>query len=166
MIDSLTDEDIEKNLTKWVILWNKSRILIMPYILNAKELYGFIVAYCSCCVQVFYFLWLFQSNIYANTQLLFFIDYITSFELVESYDVLFTFRIIQGWPNTYTFTKAMCEEMLMEEGVGLPICIFRPAAGTYGCTVNSRLSAVPMPPHFADNRELTVLFFSHDFLPF
>lgn len=41
------------------------------------------------------------------------------------------FRILQGWPNTYTFTKAMCEEMLQEEGEGLPICVFRPAAGKH-----------------------------------
>ncbi|XP_054288689.1 fatty acyl-CoA reductase wat-like [Macrosteles quadrilineatus] len=36
-------------------------------------------------------------------------------------------RILQGWPNTYTFSKALCEDMLYEESSGLPLCIFRPS---------------------------------------
>jgi len=30
-------------------------------------------------------------------------------------------------PNTYVFTKAFGEEVIVKEGVGLPICIVRPS---------------------------------------
>lgn len=39
------------------------------------------------------------------------------------------FRIIKGWPNTYTFTKALAEKMLLQQGDGLPIVIVRPSIG-------------------------------------
>lgn len=38
-------------------------------------------------------------------------------------------RIIKGWPNTYTFTKALAEKMLLQQGDGLPIVIVRPSIG-------------------------------------
>lgn len=63
----------------------------------------------------------------------------------SQYVLLFSSRLLQGWPNTYTFTKALCEEMLVEEGVGLPISIFRPAAGqsrnlnpTFTCLIKEK----------------------------
>jgi fatty acyl-CoA reductase len=36
---------------------------------------------------------------------------------------------LEKWPNTYTFTKAMAEDLVRDEGVGLPIGVFRPGAG-------------------------------------
>ncbi|XP_054263067.1 fatty acyl-CoA reductase wat-like [Macrosteles quadrilineatus] len=36
-------------------------------------------------------------------------------------------RLMQGWPNTYTFSKAVCEEMMREEAKDLPACVFRPS---------------------------------------
>ncbi|XP_011865825.1 PREDICTED: putative fatty acyl-CoA reductase CG5065 isoform X3 [Vollenhovia emeryi] len=36
-------------------------------------------------------------------------------------------KIVSQWPNTYTFTKAMAEGLLKDEGHNLPIGIFRPA---------------------------------------
>uniref|UniRef100_A0A1B6MEP8 Fatty acyl-CoA reductase n=1 Tax=Graphocephala atropunctata TaxID=36148 RepID=A0A1B6MEP8_9HEMI len=36
-------------------------------------------------------------------------------------------RILQGWPNTYAFTKALCEDMIQDEYQELPICIYRPS---------------------------------------
>ncbi|KMQ88967.1 fatty acyl- reductase [Lasius niger] len=36
-------------------------------------------------------------------------------------------RIASSWPNTYTFTKAIAETLLRDEGRDLPIGIFRPA---------------------------------------
>lgn len=32
-----------------------------------------------------------------------------------------------GWPNTYTFTKALAEDLVKHEAVGLPLGIFRPS---------------------------------------
>ncbi|CAH1118467.1 unnamed protein product [Phaedon cochleariae] len=40
---------------------------------------------------------------------------------------LITPRILGNWPNTYTFTKALAENMLKDIGAGLPIAIFRPS---------------------------------------
>ncbi|VVC30446.1 Male sterility, NAD-binding,NAD(P)-binding domain,Fatty acyl-CoA reductase, C-terminal [Cinara cedri] len=39
-------------------------------------------------------------------------------------------QIIKGWPNTYTFTKALAEKMLFQQGDGLPIVIVRPSIVT------------------------------------
>ncbi|XP_059613253.1 fatty acyl-CoA reductase wat-like isoform X2 [Phlebotomus argentipes] len=36
-------------------------------------------------------------------------------------------ELSKGWPNTYTFTKALAEDLIKSEGKGLPITIFRPA---------------------------------------
>jgi len=38
-----------------------------------------------------------------------------------------TSKILGDRPNTYTFTKAMAEELVVTEGAGLPICIVRPS---------------------------------------
>ncbi|XP_054282498.1 fatty acyl-CoA reductase wat-like [Macrosteles quadrilineatus] len=35
--------------------------------------------------------------------------------------------LLADWPNTYTFTKAMAEQVVNKEGRGLPITVFRPA---------------------------------------
>lgn len=36
-------------------------------------------------------------------------------------------RILQDWPNTYTFTKFLAEDLVKSQGKGLPVAIFRPA---------------------------------------
>ncbi|XP_075231059.1 fatty acyl-CoA reductase wat-like [Lycorma delicatula] len=36
-------------------------------------------------------------------------------------------ELIADWPNTYTFTKALGEQVVNTEGGGLPISVFRPA---------------------------------------
>ncbi|CAH2101835.1 unnamed protein product [Euphydryas editha] len=35
--------------------------------------------------------------------------------------------LMKDWPNTYTFTKAVAEELIRVQGEGLPICVVRPA---------------------------------------
>lgn len=35
--------------------------------------------------------------------------------------------LLGDWPNTYTFTKALAEQVVAKEGRGLPIAVFRPA---------------------------------------
>jgi nucleoside-diphosphate-sugar epimerase len=39
--------------------------------------------------------------------------------------------VIGNWPNTYTFTKAVAEDMIKEEARGLPVGILRPSIGKY-----------------------------------
>ncbi|CAI6362216.1 unnamed protein product [Macrosiphum euphorbiae] len=43
-----------------------------------------------------------------------------------------TNKILKDWPNTYTFTKAVTENMIQTNGNHLPISIFRPSI--IGCT--------------------------------
>lgn len=38
-----------------------------------------------------------------------------------------TTKLIGSRPNTYTYTKAMAESLLLEEAQGLPIAIVRPS---------------------------------------
>jgi fatty acyl-CoA reductase len=40
---------------------------------------------------------------------------------------LLTPSLTAGWPNTYTFTKALAEDLVKNESVGLPFGIFRPS---------------------------------------
>lgn len=41
---------------------------------------------------------------------------------------LFVFKRILGkWPNTYTLTKALAEDLVKNECAGMPVCVFRPA---------------------------------------
>jgi len=35
--------------------------------------------------------------------------------------------LLSGWPNTYTFTKSLAEDLVKNESAGLPIGIFRPS---------------------------------------
>lgn len=39
------------------------------------------------------------------------------------------FRLISGWPNTYTFTKCLAEDLVRSMSKDLPVTIFRPAIG-------------------------------------
>lgn len=39
------------------------------------------------------------------------------------------YSLLGDWPNTYTFTKALAEQVVEKEGKGLPIAVFRPAVG-------------------------------------
>ncbi|KAL4090330.1 hypothetical protein QTP88_025189 [Uroleucon formosanum] len=41
-------------------------------------------------------------------------------------------NVLENWPNTYTFTKAVTENMILTNGNHLPISIFRPSI--IGCT--------------------------------
>ncbi|KAL1454361.1 hypothetical protein WDU94_010630 [Cyamophila willieti] len=36
-------------------------------------------------------------------------------------------KLLHEWPNTYTFTKALAEDVITKEAIGLPIAVFRPA---------------------------------------
>ena len=42
----------------------------------------------------------------------------------------FLFRIIGKRPNTYTFTKALAEHVLVKEAASLPVTIVRPSIGS------------------------------------
>lgn len=37
--------------------------------------------------------------------------------------------LLDKWPNTYAFTKAIAEDSVRDQGAGLPIGVFRPAIG-------------------------------------
>lgn len=39
--------------------------------------------------------------------------------------------LLDKWPNTYTFTKAIAEDVVRQHGDGLPIGMFRPGIGMY-----------------------------------
>uniref|UniRef100_A0A8D8QHM0 Fatty acyl-CoA reductase n=1 Tax=Cacopsylla melanoneura TaxID=428564 RepID=A0A8D8QHM0_9HEMI len=39
--------------------------------------------------------------------------------------------LLDKWPNTYTFTKALAEDVIRVEGKGLPISVYRPAVSKY-----------------------------------
>lgn len=44
------------------------------------------------------------------------------------------YSLLGDWPNTYTFTKALAEQVVEKEGKGLPIAVFRPAVGEFDGT--------------------------------
>jgi len=48
--------------------------------------------------------------------------------------------IIKGYPNTYTFTKVLAENVVQQSGQNLPVTIFRPGIGEFHLTVLSELT--------------------------
>ncbi|KAL0118735.1 hypothetical protein PUN28_009421 [Cardiocondyla obscurior] len=38
--------------------------------------------------------------------------------------------LIDGWPNTFTFTKAIAEDTVLRYGGSMPVCIVRPSIVT------------------------------------
>lgn len=58
---------------------------------------------------------------------------ITAKELTNMFiDEISCANILENWPNTYTFTKAIAENMILNNDNQLPISIFRPSI--IGCT--------------------------------
>ena len=49
--------------------------------------------------------------------------------LTKSLKIKFTYRKNGKWPNTYTFSKALAEEIIQKLNGRLPIAIFRPSMG-------------------------------------
>lgn len=49
-------------------------------------------------------------------------------------DLFCNYSLTAGWPNTYTFTKALAEDLAKHESVGLPFGIFRPSVGMF-CSI-------------------------------
>lgn len=45
-------------------------------------------------------------------------------------------HLLGRFPNTYTLTKALAEELILSEAGTLPICIFRPAISNYKLKTN------------------------------
>jgi len=41
------------------------------------------------------------------------------------------YRLLGKWPNTYTFTKAVAENVIRKQAGDLPVGIFRPAIGLH-----------------------------------
>lgn len=39
--------------------------------------------------------------------------------------------MIHDWPNVYTFTKCIAENVIENESDGLPVAIYRPTIGNY-----------------------------------
>lgn len=42
-------------------------------------------------------------------------------------NLIILFSLIKGWPNTYTYTKALAEDLVRANSKGLPVAVFRPA---------------------------------------
>jgi alcohol-forming fatty acyl-CoA reductase len=63
------------------------------------------------------------------------IDYRQAFDLVNNFGDDFvnslTAKLINPWPNTYTFTKAIAEDMIRQYQDKLPIAIIRPSISEF-----------------------------------
>jgi hypothetical protein len=43
----------------------------------------------------------------------------------------YSFRLLAGWPNTYTYTKAIAEDTVRTLAGNLPVAVFRPSISKY-----------------------------------
>lgn len=48
----------------------------------------------------------------------------------ENFKIL-TQKLIEPWPNSYSYTKALCEEMVRKFGENVPTAVIRPSISTY-----------------------------------
>lgn len=55
-----------------------------------------------------------------------------------------TGRIISSHPNTYAFTKAIAEQMLLDERDQLPVAIFRPSIVTASVREPFPVKTIPL----------------------
>ncbi|XP_026740070.1 fatty acyl-CoA reductase wat-like [Trichoplusia ni] len=53
-----------------------------------------------------------------------FMDLVESLEEERLNDI--TPELIKGWPNTYTFTKALAEHVVRDAGADMPVCVVKP----------------------------------------
>lgn len=53
--------------------------------------------------------------------------------LLELYSLELHFfgRLLDKWPNTYTFTKAIAEDVVRTQAQDLPLGVFRPSISKY-----------------------------------
>lgn len=51
--------------------------------------------------------------------------------------VLIFFRFLGGFPNTYTFTKRLAEQVIVDFSSTLPSVLFRPSIGKFCSHENS-----------------------------
>lgn len=50
----------------------------------------------------------------------------------SNYEIKLCFRLTKNRPNTYVFTKALAENILLKQSTNLPIAIIRPSIGNVG----------------------------------
>lgn len=58
------------------------------------------------------------------------------------------YRILDKWPNTYTYTKAIAEDVVKQEAEGLPFGVFRPSISKFlkfveNCALISTVATYP-----------------------
>lgn len=41
------------------------------------------------------------------------------------------YRVLGDFPNTYVFTKCLAEDVVLVEGKGMPVVLYRPAIGAF-----------------------------------
>jgi hypothetical protein len=51
----------------------------------------------------------------------------------------YSFRLLGGWPNTYTYTKAIAEDTVSTFAGDLPVAVFRPSISKYQVISRRRL---------------------------
>ena len=85
-----------------------------------------IYSMCLCVCFVFHSYWtrIFIKDCVCTC--LFFVWCVFRWMNDEQFDLL-TPSLLQGRPNTYTFTKALAENLLQEEASDLPVAIIRPS---------------------------------------
>lgn len=51
--------------------------------------------------------------------------------LVSKINLYVIFRVLEDWPNTYCFTKAIAENLVLINGIHLPMSVFRPSISKF-----------------------------------
>ncbi|XP_076371893.1 putative fatty acyl-CoA reductase CG5065 isoform X5 [Tachypleus tridentatus] len=89
---------------------------------SLKALVHVSTAYCNCNRDT-----VIEEKIYSSPldvqKLINITSFLEEFQLLET----LTPKLLHGWPNTYTFTKAVTENLFEEESVDLPVAIVRPS---------------------------------------
>ncbi|XP_022253139.1 putative fatty acyl-CoA reductase CG5065 isoform X2 [Limulus polyphemus] len=103
------------------VLGTKKVIELCKKMPHLKALVHVSTAYCNCNREVI------EEKIYPSPlevqKLVNITSFLEEFKLLEK----LTPRLLNGWPNTYTFTKAAAENLFQEESVDFPVAIVRPS---------------------------------------
>lgn len=56
-------------------------------------------------------------------------NFLINYTILITITIFFLFRLLGTFPNTYTLTKLLAEQLINEERNNIPVVIFRPTIG-------------------------------------
>jgi len=119
----------DERLTVALDINTRGTLLVVQIAKEMRRLEAFVhvsTAYSNCVINHI-------NEVYYPENLTCSFDKILALRETLSDDIIdkMTPTLLEKFPNTYTFTKALAEQVVQTEAINLPTCVFRPGISTY-----------------------------------